>query len=165
MDSNGHETPSLRDLREKAEQALRERSGAELVLNICSSAIRSAFSLHLLLRQRNLMYADRRRLSLADNVGHAFVLLATTNELYACSREFARRVISIEPPRSSRGEQLNLVVIANSAAVTGVSLAEVKNGRTLFKKRQLSTYGRVSEAVSAATSATRLALKLRAARR
>lgn len=164
MSSGNSNSPSLQEIHDKLREAVQTKPTTELAINAGAGALRAAHMANLILRQKNVMYADGQRLSLGANIGHGITLALVALGLYTTGTEIARRAAGIQPPRSRVSRtKLDPARVAVESTAIGLSLAEVKNGRTLIKKRALSTYGRVYQTLSSGAATARLALHIRAA--
>ncbi len=157
--------PSPKDILEEVRKSTQSLSTTDLVMTTGMNTLRAVHLSTTLLRQRNMIYADGRRLSIIDNIGHLIGLALTTVGLRVSSSEIARRTNTMQPPRNTENcKKPSPTSLVLGVGALGVSLAEVKSGRTLFKKRQMSTYGRAYQTLSTAIGAAQLALRSRATR-
>lgn len=151
---------SLGDIPDNMRQAARAKSTADLALDTGTSTLRVIHLSNIVLRQRNMIYADRQPLTVGDSIGHLINLALTAFGLYINSTELSRRVGANEPQVHKK---LDPAQVAVRAVAIGLGLAEAKNGRTLIKKRVLSTYGRVYQTLASVTTAAQLGLSIRSA--
>lgn len=149
---------------DKLAETLQSKSGPEMVLNTVACVVRSAHISRTLILQRHTVFADASPLPTTVKVLHAVGLGASLIGLSINGREIARRVradqslLAIEPIEKIEPDR-----ISNAAVDFGFSYIRGVQGRTLFKKRQLSTYGRAYAAFGASIIAARLGLHLYAA--
>jgi hypothetical protein len=152
-------------VRTEAKQALRRLSTANLATNLGVSLFGTVHFLLTLLHQRNAVYADRRRLTKGENASYALVLAITSFNVCNAVSELNCRLggtaVEAEPVQDKKPHELVLDAAA-AAASLGINFAEVTTGRTLFKKRELSKFGRVYGLIATTPALWRLQSTLRA---
>ncbi|USN96124.1 MAG: hypothetical protein H6797_03535 [Candidatus Nomurabacteria bacterium] len=156
---------SLQEFRDNMKQSTQEKSGLSLTIDAVASVFRALHISNTLLRQRNLLYKDSQSLTFRDNFGYVISLAMAGVSLYAAGMELTRRAENGQSLLATEhNEQVDATSTITSAVAIGFNAAEVKNGRTVFKKRQYSTYGRVYVAFTSTVSAAQLALRLATAK-
>ena len=146
---------------EKMKRSAHDRSGLSLTIAIAANSLRIVHISRTLLSQRNLMFADSQPLRARDNIACLLSLAMTSVGMYVSGIELVRRakdgqsLLSIES-----NEKVDSASAVSNAVSIGLCIAEVKNGRTLIKKRQYSTYGRIYTALTGSVSAAQFVLRL-----
>lgn len=165
MALNDLKLPSLQEVRAALRKNVQKESNLSLVVRTGANTVRGLHNAHVLVRQRNVVFADAQPLKPRDNVLFGVQLVLCAVNAYHSWSELKKRAEPGQPPREVSDEQgvIDPGLVAGSVVGIGLNLRSAKTGQALYKKRPLSRYGRAYQSYLVALQAAQLGLHLRTA--